>query len=324
MGPDDPTSRTSTPRRAWVARIVIGVVVLASLGLALASQLRDSKRIDWHFEPAWLALSLVTLAAVQPCQGELWRRLLAALGAPIATARGIAIWNVSVLGRYVPTSAMMAVIRVQLAGSTGAPRRMVAASMVYEVALLICVALALSAGFVVDLPQLHHDPLRFAAAPVALAGIMALHPKVLGPVTAWAFRRLGRDPLPRLLEMRRVLGFFLGYLATFALAGVSTYAMARALYPVGGRGLVTGVGAFAIGFAASAIAFILPAGIGAKESAMAAALTPVVPFAVGTAVAIGQRLAQTALEVGWAAVSARAARGSGDARSRRLLLFGRL
>ncbi|MEJ7786820.1 MAG: hypothetical protein WKF96_18620 [Solirubrobacteraceae bacterium] len=172
-------------------------------------------------------------------------------------------------------------------------------------ALLVGSAMLVGAAFIIDLPQLEGEPVRYVFGPFSLLGIAALHPRVLRPATDRPLMRAGREPLPVVLPFGAVLHIAAGYSVTLLLAGVSTYALVEALTDVGSHAVVTATGAFAVGFAASGVAFILPAEIGAKEGAMAAALPPVAPLAVGTAVAVAQRLARTLLEVAWAAVSTR-------------------
>jgi uncharacterized membrane protein YbhN (UPF0104 family) len=63
------------------------------------------------------------------------------------------------------------------------------------------------------------------------------------------------------------------------------------------------VAAYSVGFAASLVAFILPGGLGARETALAAALAPALPFTVAIAVAVAVRLVQMAVEVAFAFVT---------------------
>jgi len=63
-------------------------------------------------------------------------------------------------------------------------------------------------------------------------------------------------------------------------------------------------------FAASVIAFVLPGGLGAREGAVVAALSPVLPLTVAAAVAVGVRIAQIGVELLWASVTPVLARRS--------------
>src|SRR5207248_10618140 len=67
--------------------------------------------------------------------------------------------------------------------------------------------------------------------------------------------------------------------------------------------IATCVAAYSVGFAASLVAFILPGGLGARETVLAAALAPALPFTVAVAVAVAVRLVQMAVEVAFAFVT---------------------
>ena len=58
------------------------------------------------------------------------------------------------LGRYVPTSLLLPVLRAAMCEREGVPKRVCLASMAYEVALYLTAALVLGAYFVIDLPEL--------------------------------------------------------------------------------------------------------------------------------------------------------------------------
>jgi uncharacterized membrane protein YbhN (UPF0104 family) len=79
--------------------------------------------------------------------------------------------------------------------------------------------------------------------------------------------------------------------------------VALALHPVDTGDVPLVIASFAIGFVVSVLAFMLPGGLGARETGLATALTPALPFAVGLAVAVATRAAQMAIEVLYAAVS---------------------
>jgi uncharacterized membrane protein YbhN (UPF0104 family) len=69
------------------------------------------------------------------------------------------------------------------------------------------------------------------------------------------------------------------------------------LYPLALQAVPTVIGAMAIGFMASAFAFILPGGLGAREVALAAALSPVMPTLLATATTVAARLIQLGIEI---------------------------
>jgi hypothetical protein len=289
----------------WQRMLMIGLaaLIVGCLAAAIASQWSKLPDIQWRFAPGWLALSLAALVAFQFVHATLWVLILRALGTPIHATRGRAVWSLTLLARYVPTNIALAVSRMALAEREGVPKRICGASIVYELGFTFGGAAALGAYFVVTLPDLSDQPVRWLALAAPVLSLVALDPAIFHRFADAALTRLGRATLPLSLSRVRVLGFFGAFVASFLIAGFAVYAFAEAIHGVAGDDIPTTIGAYSVGFAASVVAFVLPGGLGAREGAMAAALSPVLPFAVALAVAVGIRLAQMAIEVLYAAIT---------------------
>jgi hypothetical protein len=300
--------RPTHPRVRLAVGIGVPVLVLGCLGLAIASQWSKLPHLKWHFEAGWLVLSLGAFAVFQYAQSELYVMMMHALGSPLKPVRGRAIWCVTLLGRYVPTSVMLAVSRMALAQREGVPKRVSFASFVYEMGLTFTAAVIVGAYFFVSLPSLRHDPERFLALALPVIALIALDPRVFHRLADVALHRLGREPLPLSLSRRRVLSFLVAYALAMVVAGFGVYAFARAVHPVAGSHLASVVASYSVGFAVSLLAFVLPGGLGAREAAMAAALSPAVGLTVGIAVAVAVRLEQMLVEVIFAGVAPLVAR----------------
>jgi glycosyltransferase 2 family protein len=289
----------------WQRALMIGLAVLivGCLAVAIASQWSKLPDIQWRFAPGWLALSLAALVAFQFVHATLWVLILRALGTPIHATRGRAVWSLTLLARYVPTNIALAVSRMALAEREGVPKRICGASIVYELGFTFGGAAALGAYFVVTLPDLSDEPLRWLALAAPVLSLVALDPAIFHRFADAALTRLGRATLPLSLSRARVLAFFAAFAASFLIAGFAVYAFAEAIHGVAGDDIPTTIGAYSVGFAASVVAFVLPGGLGAREGAMAAALSPALPFAAALAVAVGIRLAQMGIEVLYAAIT---------------------
>jgi hypothetical protein len=289
----------------WQRVLMIGLAVLivGCLAAAIASQWSKLPDIEWRFAPGWLALSLAALVAFQFVHATLWVLILRALGTPIHATRGRAVWSLTLLARYVPTNIALAVSRMALAEREGVPKRICGASIVYELGFTFGGAAALGAYFVITLPDLSDEPLRWLALAAPVLSLVALDPAIFHRFADAALTRLGRATLPLSLSRARVLAFFAAFAASFLIAGFAVYAFAEAIHGVAGDDIPTTIGAYSVGFAASVVAFVLPGGLGAREGAMAAALSPALPFAAALAVAVGIRLAQMGIEVLYAAIT---------------------
>jgi glycosyltransferase 2 family protein len=285
--------------------VAIGVpgIILACLGVAVATQWSKLPSFHWHFQPSWLVLSVAAFSAFEIFQAQLWVSMMHALGSPLQAVRGRAIWCMTLLGRYVPTSVMMAVSRMALCDREGVPMRVSFASFVYEMGLTFTAAVTVGAYFVLELPALQDEPWRFAALIVPVIGVVALDPRIFHRLADWALGHLGREPLPLSLSRTRVLEFLVLYTLAMLIAGFGTYSLAHAVHAIPDAHIATCIAAYSVGFAASLVAFILPGGLGARETVLAAALAPALPFTVAIAVAVAVRLVQMAVEVAFAFVT---------------------
>ena len=275
----------------------IAALIFGFLIFFVVRQWNDLPDFDWHFQPAWLALSGLATFLFYACQCELWRAILHALGEDLARRPARAIWGKSILARYVPTNALMVVGRIVMAEREGVTKRVCLASIVYELGLGFGTAVMVGAYFVIQLPELQDQPARFAVLVLIPAVLVVLHPKVFLPLANFLLGKLGRDPLPRPLSFRRVLEFAAGYAGSWAVIGVGVYAFSKALHPVDGSDFLYIAAAYPVAFCVAVLTFIVPSGLGTRDAALAIAISAVLPNAVATAIAVAFRIFQTLIEL---------------------------
>jgi hypothetical protein len=296
LQPEDPNLRRSL-------HAGIGVMVVLGVGFAIVAALGDFPEVDWRFRPFALLLAVVGLVIYLILNAEIWRRLLRSLGPELRPLRAQSIWTASALGRYVPTAALLPMLRVALSERQGAPKRITLASLVYEVALLLTAGVIISAYFVITLPDLAGDSQRFAVLGVPVIALIVLQPQIFHRVADLTLERLGRAPLPVSLGEWRIVEFVGLYLVAMLVAGLSLYALAQSFYPIDASDLPTVIGAFAVATVFSFLAFLLPGGLVAREAAMTVALSPIMPTTPALAIAVLSRIAQLAIEVAIAIVA---------------------
>ena len=260
---------------------------------------------------------MAALIVFQAMHCQLWAWVLHGLGSPIPVSRAWSIFSVTMLARYVPTNLAMVVGRTAMGEREGVPKRVSLAGIVLQLGVTLVGAAALGAYFVIVLPDLQDQPLRFAALALPVLALILLEPRVFGPLANRVLRRLGREPLPLALSRQRVLALALMAAISFAVAGVSVWAFAETVHGVAADEVPTVIGSYAIGYAAAVVTLVLPAGLGVREGAILAALAPVLPLTVAIAVAVAVRLLQVGVELAFAALTpvwARRAAAGGTAR----------
>lgn len=287
------------PRMKLAIELAVVALVVAFLAIFLATQWSALPDYDWRFEPGWLAVSAIAVAGFYMASAQVWLGLVAALGEQLDGTAGRAIYGKSLVARYVPTSALALVGRVVLAEREGVSKRVTLASVAYELGCSLTAAVAVGSYFVVTLPALEGSPARWAilaVVPLALAG---LHPRVFRPLADRALRMLGREPLPAALPFGKVLLFVLLISLLWSMIGFGLYAFAAALHPLDLADLPFVAASYAVGFCVAVLTFIVPAGLGSRDAALAAGLDVVVPGSVAIAIAVAFRIFQTSVELLW-------------------------
>lgn len=238
-------------------RVAIVLLIVGCIVLAVTKESGRLSSVDWHFEPGWLALCVLSLLLFQIVHIEIWRLMLRALGGEVAPRQARSIWSLTLIARYVPTSALMALGRIALCERERVPKRVTVASIAYELALTVLTSLALSVYLLWRLPAFD-NALKYVAVALPVLGLVALHPRIFHTFADYALKRLGRPPLPLSLPFGRVLEFAAMYVVSFLIAGVSVLAMAHTLHPLGAGDSAIAIASYGLGYVAGVLAFVIP------------------------------------------------------------------
>lgn len=288
----------SVLRRA-VVPLVVGLVAifLVTTVVALAGNLPS---IEWSLHLPWLVASLLLFIAAQAFHAELWRALLRSAGGDLGRLDGFRIFSLSLLARYVPTQILLAVTRMRLCHQRGVARTVTLASLAYELLLVLGTSTALSMAFLFTRPQVAHSSLRWLLLGAPLVCFALLQPKVVNAVAGRLAARIGEPGEHSSIPAVKLAGFVVLYALSFLVFGLALYTFARGISNDVGGVTWTVLTSYAVGYAASILAFFIPGGLGARDAATAVALSAVMPRSVALAVSVGTRLLQTGVELGWA------------------------
>ena len=294
----------SSPRARLALQWALAGLIFACLVFFVVRQWNEiPEDFEWHFEPAWLALAVLGVFGLYFFQGEIWRLMVHSLGESHLRARPArSIWGKSLLARYVPTNALMVVGRMVMAEKEGVPKRVTLASIAYELVLGFGTAVMVGAYFVIQLPDLDDQPARYAVLLLIPIVLTFLHPRVFAPLANFGLRKLGREPLPQVLSFPQVLKFSLMYIGCWAVIGIGLYAFAKALVPLSGSDFPYVAAAYPVAFCVAVLTFVVPSGLGTRDAALAVAMSAVLDDTVATAIAVGFRIFQTAIELAYVAI----------------------
>lgn len=291
------------PRVVQALRLLflVGAVGLSIYAVATrwGEVTRHLGQIGWLRVVACVPLMLAGLF----CGMRAWRSILAGLGSPLPVGASARVYFLGQLGKYVPGAVWPVLAQMELGRDHAVPRRRSAG------ALLIAIVVSLATGLVITgltLPFVdsHRDPeLWWLLVPVPALALL-LHPRVL-----WGCLR--RVPLARITaSLPPVLpGRAMAAAAAWATAGWLAYGLHVAILATAFHAhstatiVVAATGGYALAWAAGLVAFMLPAGAGARDVTLVLALSGVVASNPAIAVAVVSRAVTTVCDLALAAAS---------------------
>jgi hypothetical protein len=238
------------------------------------------------------------------CGMRAWRAALAGLGSPLRTRDAARIYFVGQLGKYLPGSVWPVLAQMELGRDHDIPRRRSAGALILAVVISLTTGLII-AGLTVPFEAGHRYPaLWWLLVPMPFL-VPLLSPRVL----LACLRRLPLleldAALPAVMPARAmaaavawtVLGWLSYGLHIAVLAGAFP---AHGVAPL----VIASVGGYPLAWAAGLIAFLLPAGAGARDVTVVLALSAVVPTNPAIAAAVVSRAVTTGCDLALAAAAA--------------------
>ena len=291
-------SRWLGPAVAVVASVFV-VRVLAREWPAAHEALRNAS-LRWIAAAAVLALAAMVAMALP------WRRVLRLFDVGASLPAVVAMYFAGEIGKYLPGGVWPVVGRGELAHRAGVARSGAYASVALSLVTLYLAAAVTGAALLL-LPGAGSTPgVAFVIIPLAVAGMVVLHPRLLvvGLNTA---ARLVRRPLalesPR---WRSSLSLVALYVPAWALVAVATWCVARSLEPA--AGLVDVGGAAVVSWLAGFLVLGVPGGVGVREATFVA-LAGGIPAGAAVATAVVARLLFVAVDAAGALVALPGLRG---------------
>lgn len=274
---------------ALSAALVLACLALAHLWSGVQSHLA---RIHVATMVAGLALGVCAVFGAMLA----WRALLADLGSPLPVRVTGRIVFLSQLGKYLPGSLWPYLAQVEMSRDQEVPRSRSAAVSVIAMAVNLVTSLLIAA---ITMPWASPAATRrfwpvFLAVPVLL---LCVYPPVLNRLLRMLLRLARRQQLDQQISLGGV-GRAMGWGGLGALAtGAQVWLLSADLAHVGLRDLPAVTGAYAFAWAVGFLVVIAPAGLGVREAALVAALSPLMSASAGLAIALVSRMLMTAADL---------------------------
>lgn len=285
---------TRLRRSRWLGVAAV-LVVAAFWALFLNKQFHSLAQYNWQLQPSALAEGLAWSGLYHLTLALCWSWLVRRMGETLPYRRAVRVWQVSMLARYVPGNVWHILSRMALAGRVGAQPARVLASSTLEQVLNVIGALAL-AGITLPLWGLTVTAQVWLIALVPL-GLVALHPRLLGRLLAWAARRFNRPQLAWQYRFREILLPVAGYMLAMVWVGVALYAVMAGLVTVSPAQLPLYIGTGALAWAVGYLSFLTPSGLGVREGIIVLVLAQIMPVPAAVVGSILYRVVVTIAEL---------------------------
>ena len=288
---------------------MFGLVLIAGAASTVWALWNDPSLREFPSEIHLVPLLLgFTIKLVNSFLGAgIWVMLFRGIGGRIGLRDGMRIYLVTSVAKYVPGKVTLVVARVAMLKSYGQSAAHGISSTVLELGFSLLVA-ALVAVLVAPLLPWAGDlkPLLVGLGIVALAaGLVVLHPRVVGPLLQRGQRLLPRwitdamsAPPPYATTLK-----VLGANVLLRLAGAfGLYGVVQSVYPLDASWIPLLAGASAIGYLFGFVLPLAPAGLGARDGMMTLLLSAIVPLPIAAAISVLDRLAGVLSELAAAGV----------------------
>lgn len=260
-------------RAPWVRRFfVVAAVGAAVVAVVLrwddvAAALREA---SWGWVLVALLLSLLTAVLAMLS----WRATSAGFGAPLGVRAAAVVYLVGQVGKYLPGGVWNLAASAELGSDRGIERRRTVGTMLVAVLVSMAVAGALALLTLPGVPAspLEGHPWLVLLTPLAL---LAMLPVVLNTLLVVLLRVTRQAPLPDRIGGGAVAAAAGWSLLSWVAAGLQVHVLALAVGAEAGMPLLRlSVGGYALAWLVGFVLVFLPAGVGAREVVLAAALAP--------------------------------------------------
>ena len=237
------------------------------------------------------------------CMMLAWRALLADLGSPLPVPTATRVMFLGQLGKYVPGAVWAVAAQVSLAQDYRVPKRRSGTATLVSMAITLVVGLIM-AGVTLSLASAgaaRHYWWVLACIPVILIGLYPPVTKFGLDLVLRILRRPGLDRPLSLGGMARAVGWTtLGWI----FYGVHAWLLAGDIAGKSLHVLLLSAGGYALAWAVGFLLIPFPGGIGPREVALIAVLSPVMPRGPALVIALASRVVMTAGDLVWAGLAA--------------------
>ncbi len=251
--------------------LILGFIFFL-LGRRLYLDWGEVRLHDFTIAVPLLILSVVVLFCYFLLRIFGWALILRRFKAPISYRKGIRIWSLSQLGKFIPGKVWVVLARTYLGQKEGLSPEVASTSTIWEILMAVTSAALI---FLFSLPFEASIGLRSRISLALLVipfGVLILHPSTLTRVVNFTLGKLRRPPLAASLRFPHNLAILLYFSASWICLGFAFHLFVNSLVPIPFAEMPFLIGAFALATISGFLTFISPAGLGVREGVLAVLL----------------------------------------------------
>lgn len=289
-------ARRPSPTVTLLAALLMAALTMGVLGALLWRDRELLLSHDWQirWQPLVGALALFGVGLLMAA--AVWADIMAALGSRLGAATHIRYYCLTQLTKRLPGTLWYVAGRGYLYGRQGDSLGLVTVASGVELAVSVLAGALVSLGFwAVSALEVGSEQ-RWALAALAAAGLVLVHPRLIG----WVMARVGRQ-LPVSLPMARLLVWVIGYALIWVIGGLILNLAIRALLPdidlAGAQTWAYVIGAWSLVGVLSVTVFFLPSNLGFNEVGLSLLLARILPSSFAVFVAVFVRVLLIVFEI---------------------------
>lgn len=280
-------------------RYLIYVLIAIFLIVSLSNGWEQVQQFEWHFSFWQLMLAFILQITYFVGNGLFWIWLVRHMAMPLSTNKGLSIFAVTKLSRYIPGGVWPFASVAALGKQEGLSATRMVASLILTQVLSIWVSGLFSLPVVLIAGVFDSTVFNvIVGGGLVLATVLA--PWLLRQVFLWVieWRKLpDTDAVRNLLRLRLLSFMFLGFVTLHLVQMLSFYTFLTAIIDVsvsdGIYAAFSWSAAWLIGF----LVLIVPSGLGVREASLTILLQRIMPTSIATAVGVGHRLFFTTFDL---------------------------
>ncbi len=254
-------------------------IVLILISYYLINNYESLKSVRWWENPGFLSFHIMLLVLTFVLFVTAWQRLLKTIGIHEGLKVAGYTWLVSNIGKYVPGKILMVAGRIALLNNIGVRPATAAAVVIWEHIIVILATMPFSLFILLNYSGYYSLKIIISVMFVLFSIILiALNPSIVGKMINYFLNLFKRPPLEYILQRKAVMYFFIFYLITWIVYGLSGVTLAYVFGFEDKIPLFLLFNVFIFSWLMGFVSIITPGGLGVREGIMILMISPYVPM----------------------------------------------